>query len=120
MLTVQEHLVLAQRNEQFVDAITSLPQRFPEWEITALFYSALHYASAFLATQGHNPENHHRRNQLIGDLTNVGTDYQNLYRLSLNARYKRSTYAPARADTIKAGPFRRVKEEILSLLGNCP
>lgn len=117
MLTVQEHLVLAQRNEQFVDAIVSLPQRFPEWEITALFYSALHYASAFLATQGNNPENHNRRNQLIGDLTIVGTDYQNLYRLSLNARYQRSTYTSMRADAIKAGPFRRFKDEMLALIG---
>ena len=116
MLTVQEHLVLAQRNEQFVDAMASLQQRFPEWEIKALFYSALHYASAFLSTQGHNPENHHLRNQLIGDSTSVGTDYQNLYRLSLNARYQRSTYTSTRVEAIKAGPFRRVKEGIMTLL----
>ena len=118
MLTVQEHLVLAQRNEQFVDEIASLPQRFPEWEITALFYSALHYASAFLATQGHNPENHHLRNQLVGDLTSAGTDYQNLFRLSLNARYQRSTYTSTRAEAIKTGPFLRIKEEMLALLPN--
>lgn len=116
MLTVQEHLNLAERNEQFVEAIASLPQRFPEWEITALFYSALHYASAFLATQGHNPESHHRRNQLIGELTGIGTDYQNLFRLSLNARYQRSRYTLERVDAIKTGPFRRVKEEVLALL----
>ena len=116
MLTVQEHLDLAERNEQFADAIASLPQRFPEWEITALFYSALHYASAFLATQGHNPTNHNKRNDLVGNLTNAGTEYQNLYRLSLNTRYQRSHYAPGQADAIKTGPFHRVKEEMLTLL----
>ena len=116
MLTVQEHLDLAERNEQFADAISFLLQRFTEWEITALFYSALHYGSAFLATQGHNPESHHRRNQLIGELTGIGTDYQNLFRLSLSARYQRSRYTPERVDAVKAGPFRRVKEETLALL----
>ena len=116
MLSVQEHLDLAARNELFVEAIAFLPQRFPEWEITALFYSALHYASAFLATQGHNPENHHLRNRLVARLTQIGEDYQNLYRLSLNTRYRRSIYTPIQADTIKTGPFHRVKAEILALL----
>ena len=108
MLAVQEHLTLAEKNEQFAEAIAILPQRFPEWEITALFYSALHCASAFLASQGHNPRNHRRRNNLIGNLTNAGTDYQNLYRLSLNTRYRGMQYMPQRADQIKTGPFLRV------------
>ena len=68
MLTVQEHLTKAERNERFVEAISVISERFPEWEITVLFYSALHYASAFLASQGHNPEDHRRRNDLIGRL----------------------------------------------------
>ncbi len=81
-----------------------------------MFYSALHYASAFLATQGHSPQIHHQRNNMVWNLTNAGTDYQNLYRLSLNTRYQRSTYTPTQADTIRTGPFRRVKEEMLALL----
>jgi len=116
MLNPQEHLAIAERNEQFAVVIASLPQRFPEWEITVMFYSALHYASAFLATQGHNPENHHRRNDLVGNLTNAGADYQNLYRLSLNIRYQRSEYTPMQADSVKEGPFRRVKDEMMALL----
>ena len=116
MLTVQEHLSLAEKNEQFAETIASLPQRFTEWEITVLFYSALHYASAFLASKGHNPQNHSRRNDLIGNLTNAGADYQNLYRLSQNTRYRGMQYTLQQADAIKTGPFRRVKEEILALL----
>lgn len=118
MLTVQEHLDLAEKNEQFAESIASLPQRFPEWEITALFYSALHYASAFLAAQGYNPQNHSQRNNLVGNLTNAGTDYQNLYRLSLNTRYRGLPYTPMQVDTIKSGAFRRVKAEMLALLAN--
>ncbi|MYC36576.1 MAG: hypothetical protein F4X66_06640 [Chloroflexi bacterium] len=116
MLTARDYLALAERNEQFVEAIASLPQRFPEWEITTLFYAALHYANAFLATRGHDPGNHARRNELIVNLTNVGQDYHDLYRLSLNARYRGISYTPHRVDEIKSGPFHRVKEEVLALL----
>ena len=116
MLTARDYLALAERNEQFVEAIASLPQRFPEWEITTLFYAALHYANAFLATRGHAPGNHARRNELITNLTNVGQDYHDLYRLSLNARYRGVSYTQHRVDEIKNGPFSRVKAEVLALL----
>ena len=55
-------------------------------------------------------------NELITNLTNVGQDYHDLYRLSLNARYRGVSYTPHRIDEIKNGPFHRVKEEMLALL----
>ena len=116
MLTAQDHLALAERNEQFAEALSALPQRFPEWEVTALFYSALHYASAFLTTQGHDPENHGHRNDLVRRLTNIGEDYRNLYSFSRDARYRGVAFTSQRVDEIKNGAFRRVKEGILALL----
>ena len=92
--------------------------RFTEWEVTALFYSALHYAGAFLASQGHNPQTQTRRNLSIGNLTNVVEDYQNPYAWSLDTRYRGVTFPPQRVGEIKAGPFRRVKEEMLAPLGD--
>jgi hypothetical protein len=50
------------------------------------------------------------------NLTNVGQDYHDLYRLSLNTRCRGVTFTPHRVDEIKNGPFRRVKAEILALL----
>lgn len=116
MLTSQDHLALAEKNERFIEALSALPQRFPDWEVTGLFYSALHYASAFLATQGYFPENHSDRNNLVRNLTNIGTEYRNLYSLSLDARYRGVIFTLHRVDEIKTGAFRRVKEEILALL----
>ena len=116
MLTTQDHLALAVRNEQFAEALSALSQRFPEWEVTAVFYAALHYVSAFLTTQGHDPENHGHRNDLVSRLTDIGEDYRNLYSFSRDARYRGISYTPHRVDEIKNGPFRRVKEEILALL----
>ena len=120
MLTAQDYLALAEKNEQFAEMLSALPQRFTEWEVTALFYSALHYVSAFLAMQGLFPENHSDRNNLVRNLTNIGSDYRNSYSLSLDARYRGVTFTPQRVGEIKDGPFRRVKEEVLSLLGNRP
>ena len=81
-----------------------------------MFDSALHYASAFLTTQGHRPQNHHQRNSMVCNMTDAGADYHNLYRLSLNTRYRGMRYTLQQADAVKTGPFRRVKEEILALL----
>ena len=120
MLNAQDHLALAEKNEQFAEALPALPQRFPEREITALFYSALHYASAFLATQGHYPESHGHRNNLVRNLTNIGEHYRNLYSLGRDARYRGVTFTPQRVSELRDGAFRRVKEEMLSLLGNVP
>ena len=120
MLNAQDHLALAERNEQFAETLALLPQRFTEWEVTTLFYSALHYASAFLVTQGHHPENHSHRNSLVRGLTGIGTDYRNLYSLSLDDRYRGVAFTPRRVGEIRTGPFRRIKDEVLLLLGNRP
>ena len=120
MLTAQDHLNLAEKDERFAEVLSALPQRFTEWEVAALFYSALHYVTAFLVTQGHDPESHSSRNNLVKNLTSIGVDYRNLCSLSLDARYRGVTFTPQRVGEIRAGPFRRIKDEILSLLGNRP
>ena len=111
-----QHLSLAQSNERFAESIAVLPVRFPDWETTALFYSALHYADAYLATHGIHPRNHDSRIESAKLFIRSWEDYRHLYRLSLAARYNMASYTPAVADAVKAGPFRRVKEEILALL----
>ena len=113
----REHLQAAIRNEEFAAAIGSLPERYAEWEVTALFYAALHYADAYLETQGIRPRDHSQRNRIVANLTNAGGAYRRLFRLSLEARYELSRFTPQEIDRIRAGPFRRVKEEMLSLLG---
>ena len=116
MPTLNQHLSQAESNERFAESIAALPTRFPDWEITALFYSALHYADAFLATQGIHPRSHDSRIISVLRYINSWEDYQHLYRLSLGARYNMASPAPSVADAVKGGEFRRVKEEILALL----
>ncbi len=116
MITAQQHLYLAERNEEFAENIVALPERFFDWEVTTLFYSALHYVSAYLATLGHHPSSHHRRGTLVNNLTTVWDEYQNLFLLSMAARYYATPITIQQADEAKNYDFRRVKEGILALL----
>ena len=116
MHTPQEHLAQVVRNEEFANAISGLETRFTEWEVTALFYSALHYVNAFLATHGYEAKNHYHRRNLIALYTNLSNEYDNLFQHSLDARYELKQFTPEEVELLKADDFRRVKEEILALL----
>ena len=116
MPTLNQHLSQAESNERFAEGIAALPTRFPDWEIIALFYSALHYADAFLATQGIHPGSHDSRIASLKLYMGTWEDFQHLYRMSLGTRYNMVSPTIAVADAIKAGEFRRMKEEVLVLL----
>lgn len=116
MRTPQEHLEQAARNEEFAKAISGLDVRFTQWEITALFYSALHYVSALLASQGYEAKNHHQRRALIAQHTNVTNEYDNLLQHSLDARYELKQFTSEEVELLKADDFRRIKAEMLTLL----
>ena len=96
--------------------MASYSERHTEWEVTILFYSALHYVDAFLATQGAHPKSHQERFGLVSNLTGVARYYEILFKRSMNARYHLYEFTPLEVNRIKAGAFRRVKEEILALL----
>lgn len=94
--------------------------RFTEWEITALFYAALHYVSALFATQGHDPKDHRQRRNLVIRLTNVSKEYENLYQASLEARYDLVEFTPLQVELLRSNDFLQVKEEVLAMLGRGP
>lgn len=116
MPALQQHIAQAVRNEEFADTISSLQTRFTQWEITALFYSVLHYADAFLATRGHHPSNHQERRRLVAQFTGFQKEYENLYDLSIKARYATTEFTPQDIEKLKAGDFRTLKEGITALL----
>ena len=111
-----EHLGKAARNEAFLSALTGLPVRYPEWEITAMFYSALHYGDAFLATLGEHPTNHHRRIARLDAETPVGRALARLFDASMSARYNIPPAPESYADALRSNEFRQVKTELLQRL----
>ena len=116
MATPAEYLAQAEQNERLADTLAGLSERFTGWEVTALFYAALHYVNAFLAEQGREPEFHQQRSHLVGELTNAQDDYRMLYEESLNSRYRLALFTPRQVAELRAGPFQRVKTEMLQRL----
>ena len=78
------HLQQAQKNERFHQQFDLDTTEFHDWVITSLFYSALHYIDAYLATQGMESIANHavRINQLSranSPLSTVYPYYRHLY-----------------------------------------
>ena len=100
--------------------MASSQERYTEWEVNIVFYSALHYVESVLATQGIHPESHRERNGLLPNLMGLARYYEILFKRSMNARYDLYEFSPQEVDRIRAGAFIRVKEGALALLGNLP
>ena len=116
MPTLQQHIGQAIRNEEFADTISGLQTRFTQWEITALFYSVLHYVDAFLATHEHHPSSHRERRRLVAQFTSLQRENEKQYDLSIKARYATSEFTSQDIERLKAGDFRTLKEGITALL----
>lgn len=85
------HRRKAERNMRFRSEIESVGNGYPEWEVTAAFYAAVHLVQAYLLTFTHDrPRDHTARKAAIGrasDLRSIQDDYEELYDLSRGARY---------------------------------
>jgi hypothetical protein len=83
-----DHVLKAEHNEFFVSQ-TDNP--FFDWKLTGIFYSALHYVDAYLATMGIHPPSHAiRLGHVRTDpkLTTIRRDYRELLNESRTARYE--------------------------------
>ena len=76
---------------------------YPDWEITTLFYSAIHIVNAYLfLAVSKVPKSHYKRKELIKlELNSIYRDYCSLETLSQKARY-RSSYQDITPEVDKA------------------
>lgn len=84
---VQRHVNQWRHNRRFAKSISST---FRDWQITAIFYTALHAIDAALAQLGVQVSNHGERNDTVKNnesFSTVRTHYMNLYRISRITRY---------------------------------
>lgn len=65
-----DHLNQAQHNLEFTESLD--PTKYSDWIATGLFYTALHYVDAFLATKGHHPGKHDVRDGFVAKCENCG------------------------------------------------
>ncbi len=85
----------------------SIDSQFKDWQVTAVFYTALHAINAAAAKLGEKPCDHNTRNTLIKSnetFVPVRTKYLLLYRLSRFTRYdpKPDDWLPQEYLTVQA------------------
>jgi len=93
MPTQDEHLDKAQHNQRFYESLDIATTDFLDWLVTGLFYCALHYVDAYLATKLIHPRQHagtNQRNDQVAhmpELRVIYRHYRALYDDCIDARY---------------------------------
>ena len=124
MPSVSEHLEQAERNESLYKDLcrlyTSAPN-YTEWEVVALFYAALHYVDAWLASsEDVHPRNHAQRTGIVRSnsaLNPIWNEYTGLYRMSVLARYEMERPTLREVRSLEINDFATIKGHVRSLLG---
>lgn len=77
-------------NKDTHDFLHTKNPSYVDWEITTLFYAALHLVNGYFKRNGIPlPRNHHDRSILMNEkLHSLYPTYRKLYALSIKARYK--------------------------------
>lgn len=109
MPTRQEHVAKAVHNESFVQTLSLTTTPFLDWAVTGMFYAAVHYVDAYLATKNIHPKRHRAVPTQPGQQSNAGPgrsdyvywhlkriyqDYRYLDDQSREARYEPKRFAP--------------------------
>ena len=117
-----QHLLTATENVRF-SASDSVRDGFPGWSITGLFYAALHYVDAYLATQGApggiHPASHVARGALVATdpvLAQIYPQYRRLKDRSEDARYRLFTFTPADVERLAQNELASIQEQVAPLL----
>lgn len=118
------HVAQAQHNEDLFRHLNTSPRSFTDWQTTALFYAALDYVEAYLATiggpAGIHSESHGFRNELMARevfLRALFADYKVLYNRSQDARYEAIRPSAAAVDALRSNEFERLRTQLRGRLG---
>ena len=92
MPTLQEHLNKAKHNENYYNSFNIDNTPYLDWVVNGIFYSAVHYLDAYLATRTIHPSKHVERIRYINQDRNLGrhfyvTTYRPLEQHSRAGRY---------------------------------
>lgn len=119
MPTQQRRLQQARRNEDLYHHLATVAPTYIDWQITALFYSALHYVDAYLAKHNVHPSSHAERDRLItmeSVLRRIYTAYRDLESYSRDARYELHSIAPGYEQTLYSNQFTAIRDYLLAVI----
>ncbi len=99
MATKDEHVTWAHHNNSFWTSFDINATPFTDWVVTGIFYEALHWVEAFLATKGYHSGTHRNRQWNIThfqeELGRVqANEYNTLKWASEGARYRCHKFTP--------------------------
>ncbi len=115
----RNHLRQAGHNEKFINHFELDSTIFLDWVVTGIFYSALHYVEAYLATKDIHLRKHKARDayfQKLSDLKRIYRDYRTLKDDSEGARYDLQQFQPQEVHQLFTQEFNTIKNHILRLL----
>jgi hypothetical protein len=85
-----DHVAQAHHNHAYWSAQDLVATSYRDWIVTGIFYEAVHWVEAFLATKAEHPTSHGQRDACMvrySDLDPIVGDYGVLKSESQNARY---------------------------------
>ena len=88
--TLEWYREQSEHNRAFYELVqATCPDKYHDWKVNPLFYSGLHRVNYWLVKEtGLAPRNHAERNRRVEcELPQVFGDYNDLYLLSMRARY---------------------------------
>lgn len=90
-----DHVRKADENKSFGYGMIATHPTSAGWALTAMFYSALHYAEAYFLKTSKHVDNHGERSDAIKfdrNLSGIYGQYMHLFDCGFNARYRLKIY----------------------------
>ena len=116
----EDHLNQVSQNKAFLQSINRTA--YPDWAITVIFYTALHYIDALLAKENVHPGSHDRRDNYVTrrhELRTIAKDYFRLKNSSRTARYNPPTkFTHQNVDQLEMTHLKNIETQITPLLGS--
>ncbi len=123
MAVDERHIRQAEHNEAVYHHLDTTSDAFGDWQTTALFYAALHYANAYLFRQGVIPRDHDQRAFWVRTerrLRMLHAEYTELQDRGWESRYGLVTFSRGRARQLYAGSYRPFRNSIRHTLNLLP
>ena len=114
-----DHQRQAESNEAFYADVRGDLGSYQDWQVTSLFYAALHYVDAYLATKDVHPKLHKDRDWYVSSeaqLRHISIDYLTLKDRSMEARYDTVIFPTAFPEQKYDNEYSRIKNHIGPLL----
>lgn len=115
----KRHVSKAAHNEEFWNFITNEHEKYSDWAVVSIFYSAMHFIDAFFGKKGKHLKSHDMADKEIAqdkELRSIYTDYRTLKDYRWKASYWLTRFTKSEIDKDIVPHFNRIKTSILILL----